>query len=550
MRKIFTSLSMALCLLAPSFTISAQTTKLNAAQKEAIQKELLPVIFEQVKQETGLDILKLAQPELKSESLTNFPLPTQSGLRADTPTPFKVKPDSIVINVAAIEGISPEIAGLLGNLKLTFEDYNTTEIPLIGDMLLGRGIQIEMPSVIKAVSPTIGTLAEIKITTTSEKPDELPKTTDITIALLGGDPSPLLTIIMAQNAETYALEFGLTIGQGLKDILSLVDPEIVFPDVNYLVTIDLMGFFMPEGLPLALYAVPAAAPTMRIPMGVANLVLDFSATIPVKAIGLTSYEEGVAKGWRKLWFKMEQKNQQDLVMNINNYVYGSEAKTDSTFANATIITMSDYTTGMTMSDPKSAVTSVFNRVATELATEGKATWYKMLIEGGRDLNGDGAIQADEKAPVMDIQVTPYTSGTNAIAEISIKSFENGVVTSEMNVNATADMTSESVKMEIIPAGSPAAIASMYFKSNAFGIITDNDNISASASVEVVSVNNGLQIANCENATYQIVGINGAIVANGRISGNNAYISTASLVKGVYVIVLTENGVSQSVKFIR
>ena len=65
--------------------------------------------------------------------------------------------------------------------------------------------------------------------------------------------------------------------------------------------------------------------------------------------------------------------------------------------------------------------SVIDRVVSELATGGKATWYKMQVESARDLDGDGRITNNEKAPVMDIEVSPYISGTNAIAEINIKS---------------------------------------------------------------------------------------------------------------------------------
>lgn len=39
MKKVFTSISMALCLVASSFTTSAQTVQLSEAQKTEIQKE-------------------------------------------------------------------------------------------------------------------------------------------------------------------------------------------------------------------------------------------------------------------------------------------------------------------------------------------------------------------------------------------------------------------------------------------------------------------------------------------------------------------------------
>ena len=45
-------------------------------------------------------------------------------------------------------------------------------------------------------------------------------------------------------------------------------------------------------------------------------------------------------------------------------------------------------------------------------------------------------------------------------------------------------------------------------------------------------------------------MSGATVANGTVSGDNAYISTSALAKGIYVIVVTENGESKAIKFAR
>ena len=55
MKKVFTSISLALSLIASSFSTSAQTVQLSEAQKIEIQKEVLPVVFEQIKEQTGLD---------------------------------------------------------------------------------------------------------------------------------------------------------------------------------------------------------------------------------------------------------------------------------------------------------------------------------------------------------------------------------------------------------------------------------------------------------------------------------------------------------------
>ena len=556
MKKIFTSISMALCLAASSFTTSAQTVQLSEAQKKQIQKEVLPVVFEQIKEQAGLDILGLAQPQLTSDFIGSLPIfNAQSGLRADATDPFKLQVDSIIISTAAIPGIPAFIAPILGEkLKVEFSDFKTTTIPMVS-MFIGRDLKIELPGTIKA-----GALAEINITTTGKDGDLAPFTMTMTMSLLGGAATPLLEYSMIQNPTTSLLEASLDIQEGMRALMGMLSPaepgQPETPAMDFLVTMNPAGFFT-GAIPMSLYGILEADPTaQRIPMGDAAVALDFSnQQMPIKSIGLTSYENAQAKGWRDLMFKMEQKDK-DLVLTIDNMVYSSADRNDAKLANSTIVTMTDNTKDMTLKDTKSAVRSVINRVVTELATEGKVAPYRMLVETAIDTDGDGVIDAnDTKMPVMDVEVTPSIVGTNAVAEMNIKSYAYDETThaqtvTNMTVNATADMTSEIIKVDVIPEGSPVSIASAYFKSNALGIIaTSNDNITVS-DLKVTPVEGGLYIANNGKATYRIINMTGATLVNGTVSGDNAYISTSSLAKGIYVIVVTENGVSQSVKFVR
>lgn len=554
MKKIFTSISMALCLAASSFTTSAQTVQLSEAQKKQIQKEVLPVVFEQIKEQAGLDILGLAQPQLTSDFIGSLPIfNAQSGLRADATDPFKLQVDSIIVNLEAIPGFPPAMTAILGkSLKVELADFKTTTIPMV-DVFLGRGVKIELPGTIK-----IGSLGEIKITTTGKDGDLAPFTMAMTMSLMGTPAVPFLEYSMTQNPETSMLEASLDIQEGLRTIMKMIPTESgqeETPDMDFLVTIDIAGMFVGGAIPVSLYGILEDDPTaQRIPMGDAALALDFSnQQMPIKSIGLTSYEMAQAKGWRDLMFKMEQKDK-DLVLTIDNMVYSSADKNDAKLANSTIVTMTDNTKDLTLKDTKSAVRSVINRVVTELATEGEVAPYRMLVETNQDMNGDGVITADEKLPVMDVEVTPAIVGTNAVAEMNIKSYAYDETThaqtvTNMTVNATADMTSEIIKVDVIPEGSPVSIASAYFKSNALGIVTSNDNIAVS-DLKVTPVEGGLYIANNGKVTYRIINMTGATLVNGTVSGDNAYISTSSLAKGIYVIVVTENGVSQSVKFVR
>lgn len=553
MKKVFTSISLALSLIASSFSTSAQTVQLSEAQKIEIQKEVLPVVFEQIKEQTGLDILGLARPQLNSDFIQSLPVfNAQSGLRSDSPTPYSVKPDSIIVNVAAL---APDVSQLMTNVKVLFGDYKKIDMPID---IAGLSGSIEIPRLIKvtynSILPTFQNIAEIKIVA-NENPKAL-LDMDMIITLWGDDTttSQLIGLTIAQN-ESFDFEFNVEIGEGLQGIWGLLKavatlPEL--PEMNYLIT---LGFSQigTGVIPASLYGIPTADATTRIPMGDAAVALDFSTDMPIKYIALTSYENAKAEKWSKLWFEMEQKTTEDLVLTIDNFVYTDEAKTDSTFANRTIVTMSDYTKNAAVASTQSAVKSVINRVVSELATEGHAAWYKMLIESAKDLNGDGNITNEEKATTMEIEVTPSLVGTDAIADINIKSYsysETGDATlTEMNVKATANLTNNVIRVDLIPAGSPAAVGSAYFTSNIAGIVTSNDDITINT-VKVTPVEGGIYIDNSGKAAYRIVNMSGATVANGTVSGDNAYISTSSLAKGVYVIVVTENGVSQSVKFVR
>ncbi len=551
MKKVFTSISLALSLIASSFSTSAQTVQLSEAQKIEIQKEVLPVVFEQIKEQTGLDILGLARPQLNSDFIQSLPVfNAQSGLRSDSPTPYSVKPDSIMINVAAIPGIPAMVVNMLGNVKVGFENYATVKFPFD---IKDRSLEIEMPGVINVTSSKGMDVAKIVITSSVGEEGGLPVKVDMTISLMGGSTQPLLGFAFEQDETTYALEASLEIRDGLKEIWGFIPGLPALPELNYLVSIDLMGMLVTGALPVSLYGVPTADATTRIPMGDAAVALDFSTDMPIKYIALTSYKNAKAEKWSKLWFDMEQKTTEDLVLTIDNFVYADEAKNDSTFANRTIVTMSDYTKNAAVASTQSAVKSVINRVVSELATEGSAAQYKMLIESAKDLNGDGNITNEEKATTMEIEVTPSIVGTDAIADINIKSYsysETGDATlTEMNVKATANLTNNVIRVDLIPAGSPAAVGSAYFTSNIAGIVTSNDDITINT-VKVTPVDGGIYIDNSGKAAYRIVNMSGATVANGTVSGDNAYISTSSLAKGVYVIVVTENGVSQSVKFVR
>lgn len=551
MKKVFTSISMALCLVASSFTTSAQTVQLSEAQKTEIQKEVLPVVFEQIKEQTGFDILGWAQPQLSSDFIGSLPVLNnlQSGLRADTPMPYSVKPDSVVINMKAI---NTGISLLTGDIKVDFEGYTTRTIPMVGDMLLGRPLTIDVPGKIQVISSKMGEVAEITIDVTGEDGQLVPFGMDMAISLLGKGAKPLLSFSFVQNPATSLLEATVDIQEGMYSIWGLVKgmlqlPEL--PQLDYKITVNLSSIFTGE-LPMILYGIPESGESKEFPMGDAVIALDFSKTIPVSYINVTSYENAQANKWSKYTFIQEQVAS-GMTVAIEDHTAIEGNWEQLKYNGAFIIRMSDSKS--TVADIKTAAQTVIERVVSELAATGEASIYTMSIVKSVDSNSDGVRDNnDREVPVMDIEVTPSISGTNAIADINIKSFKqedaNAVVDTEMNLKATADLAgSEIIKIEVMQGD--VTLGSAYFTSNIAGIVTSNDDITINT-VKVTPVDGGIYIDNSEKATYRIVNMSGATIANGTVSGDNAYISTSSLAKGVYVIVVTENGVSQSVKFAR
>lgn len=552
MKKIFTSISMALCLAASSFNASAQqATQLSDAQKQEIQQKVLPVVFEQIKEQAGIDILGWAQPKLTADYLESLPIFNQlqgnSGLRAATD--ISVQPDSILINAVAL---SPDFGGLIGTIKVVFGEYSTFTIPVD---INGRTYSIEMPSTISVTStsplPEMQNVAEI--TVESHETEGLWLDTEMMISMWGSETQQQLLRLTVGEDATHVFEFGVTVGEGLKNLwglLGIVAPTLpTLPDMDYVITADVFGALTSGVLSTHLYGIQQNDETnTRISMGDADVAINIEALMgmtgwPIQYIDITSYKDNVANDWNRLGFNVSQANAQDLVVTISNIGYSSAEKDNATVRDITIITMTDNTVNAT--NPQSAVQTVVQNVVSQLANEGEAAPYAMTIERiTQDANGDQIIDTnDESVPVMDVTVTPSLSATGASATINIKSY-SGESTTEVDLIATA--TTEKVQLDVEMGGS--VIGSAYFTSNILEA-TSNEDIQL-ANVEVTPVKDGIYVSGTTAASYRIVSMSGATVANGTVSGDNAYISTSALAKGIYVIVVTENGESKAIKFAR
>lgn len=545
MKNFFTSVMAALFMAAPVGNLSAQTSQqLTKSQEEAIKKELLPVVFEQIKEQAGIDILGWANPQL-TNTLSSIPMLESSNLRAAAANTVNVKPDSITVNLKAL-GLNISSTPIVGNLigdkvNILFQGYDTKTLPLVS--IGGAPVTVEMPETIlvmgKAETPIM--TINFKSVEGSTKLLEM----EVELSLLSVSKYDLLGCSLEQDMNTD-LTAKVDIREDLRNLAKTIagviggddsNAQLAGLDVDYEVSVGLSGL-VNMAIPASLFAIPeGSATTARIPMGDAVVSLDLSnSMMPISKIDVTSYEAGTASAWSL--FKLDASKTTTSTsavtkIDIDKYSHSTAEKKDTSFVEKTVITMTDLTPSLPTT-AKSAVQGVITRVVNELANDGKATLY--------ELNITKTEKEQEAKEIVSIKVSPYMSGTNAIADIDIVADGSAYL-----VRATADLSgSKKIAVDVIQG--ETSFATAYFTSNIAGIITSNESVQVS-DVKVIPTANAIRVLNADKASYQIYSITGAMMANGIIAGD-AYISTANLAKGIYIVVVEANGVKQSVKFIR
>ena len=545
MKNFFTSVMAALFMAAPVGNLSAQTSQqLTKSQEEAIKKELLPVVFEQIKEQAGIDILGWVNPQL-TNTLSSIPMLESSNLRAAAANTVNVKPDSITVNLKAL-GLNISSTPIVGNLigdkvNILFQGYDTKTLPLVS--IGGAPVTVEMPETILVMGK-----AETPIMTINFKSVEgSTKLLDmeVELSLLSVSKYDLLGCSLEQDMNTD-LTAKVDIREDLRNLAKTIagviggddsNAQLAGLDVDYEVSVGLSGL-VNMAIPASLFAIPeGSATTARIPMGDAVVSLDLSnSMMPISKIDVTSYEAGTASAWSL--FKLDASKTTTSTsavtkIDIDKYSHSTAEKKDTSFVEKTVITMTDLTPSLPTT-AKSAVQGVITRVVNELANDGKATWY--------ELNITKTEKEQEAKEIVSIKVSPYMSGTNAIADIDIVADGSAYL-----VRATADLSgSKKIAVDVIQG--ETSFATAYFTSNIAGVITSNESVQVS-DVKVIPTANAIRVLNADKASYQIYSITGAMMANGTIAGD-AYISTANLAKGIYIVVVEANGVKQSVKFIR
>ena len=561
MKKIFTCISLAAATFMATPPVMAQQQKLTDKEKAAVIEAIVPAMFEQVKQVSGIDIIELAKPNI--ENVLSSPVfGTASTLRAETliANPITVQPDSMKVNLSEI---SKDIPAMFSQITLKMSNYYTANLSSTN----GLPIELNLP---KTISTTIlGSTVSLNF--------ELGKQTGLlpfdsfTAKLDLGGLSELAGVMGIKGGELFSLkekatnagmfDYNVTIGESLRSVIALLekDEEEKTTIPNFLIKTNMTQ--QAKGLVEAsLYAVPTTSSTVQVPMGDAQVYLNLKAAATGKmspdSILLTSYKNGQKEGYRKLATKMEQKGQ--------NFVITSQDSTKT--LNATewkwsateTITMTNRTNA---TEAKAIVAETITRAIAELAATGTTNPYSMVVTKTSDMNGDGQVAAAETITLLKADVTTAMGGSvtapamNVVVKIQTPNDTDGQLTEGMDIAINLPLKGDKVVADFTPVGYDKPVATMYVKSDAMGIITDNETIENDVEEVTVSTTaSGLYVKNGKG-NYVIVNMVGKVVSTGIITSDEQYISTPNMPNGIYMISIDQSKLLRSahkttVKFVK
>lgn len=544
MRKFFTSL-VACALLVVSGGFASAQQSLSKAEQDAIKNEVLPAVFEQIKEQAGIDILGWANPQLSDASISGFPV-FDSGnvLRSGGSKTITLQPDSIIVT------LPKDIASMLGGyVKVTFAGYDKKEIPVpVGDYMM----ELNLPAQIKVASPKMdlftlnfdSKLGEGKTLPFTMKVD-MTIDTSILETILGGKKLDLISLAVEQDKEAN-FNAKLSLEAGLKKLAGMLEKmagsKVDLPDA-FLLKVNLTELLLNSKVPCSLFAV---AGEITLPLGDAVIGLNLTSGFPLSYVEVTKYEKGKADEWIKLWMaKVDTDSKNIERLDVHKYKYKDAEMKDSTYECSTAIVASKnlvakMPTLLSKNIAQSLVTNVANQM---LSTQ------EYLVGNLSIFHYDKEKLPEVVKPVFEADLS-IAMGDKGVQYVKIKMTEHDEDGNDITYVKLSFMgeKKEMVKVDIIPdEETNPALVTAYISSNVYGVATNNEKIEA-PSWTIIPAREGIRVQNIDKATYQIVSMTGATVSAGTIAGD-VVIPTSSLVRGKYIFVVKANGIQQAVKFI-
>lgn len=549
MRKFFTFL-VACALLVVSGGFASAQQSLSKAEQDAIKNEVLPAVFEQIKEQAGIDILGWANPQLSDASISGFPV-FDSGnvLRSGGSKTITLQPDSIIVTLPS--SMPQFVATMLGGgyVKVTFAGYDKKEIPVpVGDYMM----ELNLPAQIKVASPKMD-LFTLNFDSKLGEGKKLPFTmkVDMTVdnPLLQGvfedKKLDLISLVVEQDKEAN-FNAKLSLEAGLKKLAGMLEnmlkSKVDLPDA-FLLTVKLTELDNFR-VPCSLFAV---AGEITLPLGDAVVGLNLTAGFPLSYVEVTKYEKGKADEWIKLWMaKVDTDSKNIERLDVHKYKYKDAEMKDSTYQCSTaIIASKNLVAKMPTLLSKNIAQSLVANVANQMLSTQEYFPVGNLSIKHYDKEKDPEVGK----PVFDADLS-VAMGDKGVQYVKIKMTEYDEDGNDITYVKLSFMgeKKEMVKVDIIPdEETNPALVTAYISSNVYGVATNNEKIEA-PSWTIIPAREGIRVQNIDKATYQIVSMTGATVSAGTIAGD-VVIPTSSLVRGKYIFVVKANGIQQAVKFI-
>lgn len=570
MKKIFTCISLAaVTFMATTPAMARQQKQLTDKEKAAVVKAIVPAVFDQVKQISGVDFMSLANPDIESIINTPLFLPQVSSLRADQLNPISVTPDSVKLDLSSLDFSEMEmgdfIAGFVNDVKLTFSNYKEYNVSLNG-----QSVKIDLPEKIDVSLATLaddtGTPANLLsvLIKTGDKGTILPfnsLSVELKLGWLGSISGiipnfPLKDGKLISLTETASsagtIDYAITLEDNLR---SLVATLAQVP--NFQVSLDMTKLMTENTIKANLFGTPLQSPNAKIPMGDAVVYANLKPTtgMPADSIVLTSYDaaSGKIKGYKKLTPTIG-------VSGANLVLTTTDSVRVNTDAAWTPVSKQIVTMPATMS---TAINSIMSSLVSGVVSNLKAstqTSYTITVDSIYEAQKEKVIRVMKIDATTKIEATSLKD-TKMIVDINfLKGSEEVNI---MNIKATAPTNNPKITVDFSPAADPdgdgvkenVRMATLYITSDAMGIITDNETIDNEIQkVSVSTTTSGLYVKNGKG-NYVIVNMVGKVIATGIITSDEQYISTPSMPNGIYMMSIDQSKVlgyahKTTVKFVK
>ena len=573
MKKIFTCISLAAATFMATTPVMAQQQKqLTDKEKAAVVKVIVPAVFDQVKQISGVDFMSLTNPNI--ESIINSPLflPQVSSLRADQLNPISVTPDSLKLDLSSMDfsaiapGMGDFIAGIVNDVKLTFSDYKEYNVSLNGQSVkidLPEKIDVSAAALVDAETGKPTNLLSVLIKT-GNKGTILPfnsLSVELKLGRLGtvGSMIPnfplkdgkLISLTETANSSG-TIDYTITLEDNLRSLAATLAQV-----PNFQISLDMTKLMTESTIKASLFGKPLQAPNAKLPMGDAVVYANLKSTtgMPADSIVLTSYDAASSKikGYKKLTPTIGVSGA-NLVLTTTDSVR-ADVNTAWTPMSKQIVTMP-----ATMSTAiNSIMSSLVNGVVSNLKASAE-TNYTITIDSIYEAKKDEVIRVMEIDATTKVEATSLKD-TKMIVDVNfLKGSSNEKV---MNIKATAPTNDTKITVDFSPAVDPngdgvkenVRMATLYITSDAMGIITDNETINDEVQEVTVSTTaSGLYVKNGKG-NYVIVNMVGKVVSTGIITSDEQYISTPNMPNGIYMISIDQSKLLRSahkttVKFVK